>query len=146
MSKLNEVMARFCRNQGIEALSPDEHGEYRIVFDGENRVACFERFDQLHLLSRLEVPPAEGGREEAWLKRILKHGLRRMKDSPCTPALLEDGGLSVFTRLPMADLDAMVLEELIEAHVNALEGYRRSLANAAVPTRFSGPSQMILRP
>ena len=146
MSKLSEVMARFCRNQGIEALSPNEEGEYHIVFDGENRVVCFERFDQLHLLSPLEVPPAQGEREAAWLKRVLRQGLRSMKDSPSTPALLEDGSLSVFARSPMAGLDAMALEELMEAHVNALEGYRRSLAEAAASPRFPGPSQMILRP
>ena len=146
MPKLNDLMAEFCRNQGIDALSPNENGEYQVVVDDEHRVVCFERFEQLHLLSSLETSRPEQEREEAWFRRILNYALGKMKDSPCTPALLEDGSVALLARLPIARLDPAGFEEFIETHVNVLERYRRGLANAGGAARRSVPPQMVLRP
>ncbi|MCZ0944095.1 MAG: CesT family type III secretion system chaperone [Gammaproteobacteria bacterium] len=145
MSKLNELMAAFCHKQGIDALSPNEDGEYQVVFDNEHRVTCFERFEQLHLLSSLEASRPAQEPEEVWLKRILNHALGKIKDNPCTPTLLEDGSVALLARLPIARMDLASLEDFIEAHVNALEGFLLSLANPA-GARSAGIPQMILRP
>ncbi len=145
MSKLNQLMADFCRKQGIDALSPNEDGEYQVVFDNEHRVTCFERFEQLHLLSSLEASRPEQEAEDAWLRRVLKHALGKIKHNPCTPTLLEDGSVALLARLPIARVNLASLEDLIEAHVNVLEGFRLSLANPA-GARGVGIPQTILRP
>jgi len=145
MSKLNELMADFCRKQGIDALSPNENGEYHVVFDNEHQVTCFERFEQLHLLSSLEASRPAQEAEDAWLKRILKHALGKLKDNPCTPMLLEDGSVALIARLPIARVDLASLEDFIEAHVNVLESFRLSLASSA-GARGVGIPQTILRP
>lgn len=146
MTSLDDVIAQFCRNQGIGGLSANEDGEYHLYFDGGNPVVCFERFQQLHLVSPLDAEPSEHERESEWLRRILNYSLRKMKDNASTPVLLEDGRLALFSRSPMVNLTAAALEGLLEKHVNALEGFRQWLSRPKGLPHGSAFSQLIVRP
>ena len=145
MSRLSLVLDEFARRNAVETPQADAEGRFHIVVD-DVEVACFERFGLLHFVSPLgPVPEApEDGR--AWLRRLLNHALKRMLQSRSVPALAEDGAAFLFGRCRIADLSVGELESRIEAHVNALEHYRRVLRDAVAPRPMRAPAPTVLRP
>ena len=146
MSRLQQLLQEFAGRNGIDAFHPDDEGRFHIVVDDAVRVACFERFGQLYLVSRLGPGPGSGDAARAWIRRVLNHALKRMKQSRSTPALQEDGDAILFARVEIDGLSADALETRIEEHVNAVEKYRRLLDASAPATSLAGLPRSILRP
>lgn len=126
------LLEEFARRNAMDAPQPDAEGRFHVVADDDVHLACFERFGQLCLVSPLGRVPSDQA-AAAWLRRLLNASLKRMKESPCTPAVDADGGAVVFARCAVADLSVRELETLIEEHVNAHEGYQRAVAEARAP-------------
>lgn len=145
MARLQELLDEFARRNGIDALEPDDDGRFHVLVDDDVQVACFERFGQLCLVSELGPVPEPGPAGRAWLERLLRYALQRMKHDRGTPADGADGAAVLFARCALADISVGDFEGRLEDHVNALEGYRRALAGAAgpAPARL-GPA--VLRP
>ena len=146
MTRLHQLLEEFAGRNGIEALHPDDEGRFHIVVDDAVRVECFERFGQLHLVSRLGRGPESGDAARAWVRRVLNHALKRMKHSRSTPALQEDGDAILFARVEVGGLSADDLETRIEEHVNAVETYRRLLDASPPSTSMTGFPRSIVRP
>ena len=135
----------FSRRNGLEPLRPDAEGRVRITAD-DVEVVCFERFGRLHLISTLGPVPVPEPAARAWLRRVLRHGLKRMKHSRSTPALTADGDAVLYASCAVSQMSVHDLEARIEEHVNACEGYRDMLQSDRAPQsqNLAGPS--ILRP
>ena len=146
MTRLHQLLEEFAGRNGIEALHPDDEGRFHIVVDDAVRVECFERFGQLHLVSRLGPGPESGHAARAWVRRVLNYALKRMKHSRSTPALHEDGDAILFARIEIGGLSADDLETRIEEHVNAVEAYRRLLDASPPSTPMAGFPRSIVRP
>ena len=146
MTRLHQLLDEFAGRNGIEALHPDDEGRFHIVIDDAVRVECFERFGQLHLVSRLGRGPESGDAARAWVRRVLNYALKRMKHSRSTPALREDGDTILFARIGIGGLSADDLETRIEEHVNAVEQYVRLLDASAPPASVTGFPRSIVRP
>ena len=145
MSGLAVAFEEFSRRNGLEPLRPDDEGRIRITAD-DVEVVCFERFGRLHLVSRLGAAPASEPAARTWLRKLLRHGLKRMKHSRSTPALTADGDAVLYASCTVSQMSRHDLEARIEEHVNACEGYRDMLQSerAPRPPNMAGPS--ILRP
>ena len=145
MSALALSLEEFSRQNGLEPLRPDDEGRVRIVAD-DVEVVCFERFGRVHLVSTIGPVPAPEAAAREWLRRLLRHGLKRMKHSRSTPALTDDGDAVLYASCAVRQFSVHDLEERIEEHVNACEGYRAMFqsARAARPANMAGLS--ILRP
>ena len=146
MTRLQQLLEEFAGRNGIDAFHPDEEGRFHIVVDDAVRVECFERFGQLHLVSRLGQGPEPGDAARAWVRRVLNHALKRMKHSRSTPALQEDGGAILFARVEVGGLSADDLETRIEEHVNAVEKYIRLFDASTPSTSVTGFPRSIVRP
>ena len=146
MNRLQQLLAEFADRNGIDAFRPDDEGRFHIVVDDAVRVACFERFGQLHLVSRLGRGPESGDAARAWTRRVLNLSLKRMKHCRSTPALEEDGSAIVFARVEVDGLSADELETRIEEHVNAVERYQRLLDGSAPPKSLASFPRSIVRP
>ena len=146
MTRLQQLLAEFAGRNGIDAFHPDDEGRFHIVVDDAVRVECFERFGQLHLVSRLGRGPASGDAARAWVRRVLNYALKRMKHSRSTPALREDGDAILFARVEVGGLSADDLETRIEEHVDAVEKYRRLLDAPPPSTPMAGFPRSIVRP
>lgn len=144
MSGLTVAFEEFSRRNGLEPLQPDDEGRVHVAAD-DVEVACFERFGRLHLVSMIGAVPSAEQTAQAWLRRLLQHGLKRMKNSRSTPALTADGDAVLYGSCAASQLSVHDLEARIEEHVNACAGYRAMLRSerAATPN-MAGPS--ILRP
>ena len=146
MTRLQRLLEEFAERNGIDAFHPDDEGRFHIVVDDAVRVECFERFGQLHLVSRLGRSPESGDAARAWVRRVLNHALKRMKHSRSTPALREDGDAILFARVEVGGLSADDLEARIEEHVNAAEKYIRLFDACAPSTSMTGFPRSIVRP
>ena len=146
MTRLQRLVEEFAGRNGIGALHPDDEGRFHIVVDDAVRVECFERFGQLHLVSRLGRGPESGDAPRAWVRRVLNYALKRMKHSRSTPALQEDGDAILFARVEVGGLSADDLETRIEEHVDAVEKYRRLLDGSLPSTSMAGFPRSIVRP
>lgn len=146
MTRLHELLEEFAGRNGIDALHPDDEGRFHIVVDDAVGVECFERFGQLHLVSRLGPGPESGDAARAWVRRLLNHALKRMKHSRGTLALQANGDAIVFARVAVGGLSADDLEARIEEQVDAVEKYRRLLDAPAPPTSMAGIPRSIVRP
>ena len=146
MNRLQQLLAEFAGRNGIEAFNPDDEGRFHIVVDDAVRVACFERFGQLHIVSRLGQGPGPGDAARAWARRVLNLSLKRMKHSRSTPALEEEGDAIVFARVKVEGLSVDELETRIEEHVNAVEQYQRLLDASAPAATMAGFPRSIVRP
>lgn len=146
MSRLQLLVRDFAQRNGIESLQPDDAGRYHITVDDEAHIHCFERFENLCLVSPLGPVPAPGESRQAWLKRLLNLALKLMKHGRGTPALTADGNAVLFTRFDIANLSVVELETRIAEHVNALETYRHALDVAATAQPMAAFRQSIVRP
>ena len=146
MTRLQRLLEEFAGRNGIDAFHPDDEGRFHIVVDDAVRVECFERFGQLHLVSRLGRGPEPGDAARSWVRRVLNHALKRMKHSRSTPALQENGDAILFARVEVGGLSADDLETRIEEHVNAVEHYVRLLDAPARPASMTGFPRSIVRP
>lgn len=146
MTRLQQLLGEFAGRNGIDAFRPDDEGRFHIVVDDAVRVECFERFGQLHLVSRLERGPESGDAARAWVRRVLNFALKRMKHSRSTPALQEDGDAILFARVEVGGLSADDLETRIEEHVDAVEKYQRLLDASPPSTSMAGFPRSIVRP
>ena len=146
MTRLQRLLEEFAGRNGIDAFHPDDEGRFHIVVDEAVRVECFERFGQLHLVSRLGRGPESGDAARAWVRRVLNHALKRMKHSRSTPALQEDGDAILFARVEVGGLSADDLEARIEEHVNAAEKYIRLFDASTPSTSMTGFPRSIVRP
>ena len=146
MTRLQQFLAEFAGRNGIDTFHPDDEGRFHLVVDDAVRVECFERFGQLHLVSRLGRGPESGDAARTWVRRVLNHALKRMKHSRSTPALQENGDAILFARVEIGDLSADDLETRIEEHVDAVEKYRRLLDAPPPPTSMAGFPRSIVRP
>ena len=144
-SGLTLALEEFSRQNGLAPLRPDDEGRVRIVAD-DVEVACFERFGRMHLVSTIGPVPTSDGAAREWLKRLLRHGLKRMKHSRSTPALTDAGDAVLFTSCAASQISVHNLEARIEEHVNTCEGYRAMFQSerASPATNVAGLS--ILRP
>ena len=146
MTRLQQLLEEFAGRNGIDAFRPDDEGRFHIVVDDAVRVECFERFGQLHLVSRLGRGPESGDAARAWVRRVLNFALKRMKHSRSTPALQEDGDAILFARVEVGGLSADDLETRIEEHVDAVEKYQRLLDASPLSTSMAGFPRSIVRP
>ena len=146
MTRVQQLLVEFAGRNGIGAFHPDDEGRFHIVVDDAVRVECFERFGQLHLVSRLGRGPESGDAARAWVRRVLNFALKRMKHSRSTPALQENGDAILFARVEVGGLSADALETRIEEHVNAVEKYRRLLDASPPSTSMAGFPRSIVRP
>ena len=144
-SGLALALDEFSRQNGLEPLRPDDQDRFRITA-ADVEVVCFERFGRMHLVSTIGPVPTADGAEQEWLKRLLRHGLKRMKHSRSTPALTDAGEAVLFTGCAVGQISVRNLEALIEEHVNTCEGYRAMFQSerASPATNVAGFS--ILRP
>ena len=139
MNTLNDLIKEFCRKQKMDDLTANADGEYQIVFDDEHQIFIFERFKQLHLMK-----PIESADDECVRKQVMAHAFAKIKDSPCTPAILGDGRFVLLSSFPIVDMDLDLFEETIEAFVNTLDGFSYVLRQPS--HRGTATPQMILRP
>ena len=146
MTRLQQLLEEFAGRNGIDAFHPDDEGRFHLVVDDAVRVECFERFGQLHIVSRLGRGPESGDAARAWVRRVLNHALKRMKHSRSTPALQENGDAILFARVEVGDLSADDFETRIEEHVNAVEKYVRLLDASTPSTSMTGFPRSIVRP
>ena len=146
MTRLQQLLEEFASRNGIDAFHPDDEGRFHLVVDDTLRVECFERFGQLHLVSRLGRGPESGDAARAWIRRVLNYALNRMKRSRSTPALQENGDAILFARIEIGGLSADDLETRIEEHVNTVEKYRRLFDPSTPLTSMSGFPRSIVRP
>ena len=146
MTRLHQLLEEFAGRNGIEALHPDDEGRFHIVVDDAVRVECFERFGQLHLVSRLGRDPESGDAAGTWVRRVLNHALQRMKHSRGTLALQANGDAILFARVEVGGLSAEDLEARIEEQVDAVEKYRRLLDAPTPSTSMAGIPRSIVRP
>ena len=146
MSRLPLLIEDFAGRNGIDALRPDGVGRYHIVVDDSVLVQCFERFEQLYLVSPLGPVPEAGEERREWLKRLLNYALQRMKHGHGTPALDEDGNAVFFARFDIANLSVIDLENLMAEHIDTLESYQRKLNAVGSVKSTAAYAQSILRP
>ena len=146
MTRLQQLLEEFAHRNGTDTFRPDDEGRFHIVVDDAVRVECFERFGQLHLVSRLERESESGDAARAWTRRVLNYALKRMKHSRSTPAMQEDGDAILFSRVGVDGLSAGDLESRIEEHVNAVEKYQRLLDASAPSTAVAGLARSFVRP
>ena len=146
MTGLQHLLEEIAGRNGIDAFYPDSEGRFHIVVDEEVRVECFERFEQVHLVTPLGRGPGSGDAARAWIRRVLNHALKRMKHSASTPAVREDGEAILFARVEVGGLSAADLEARIEEHVNAVERYRRLLDGSVPSTSMARFPRSIVRP
>ena len=144
-SGLALAFEEFARRHGLEPLRPDAEGRIRIAAD-DVEVVCFERFGRLHLVSPLGAVPAPGPAARAWLRKLLGHGLGRMKHGRGTPALTDAGDAVLYASCAAGGVSANDLEARIEEHVNACEGYRAALRPQASPRPAAPAGPAVLRP
>ena len=145
MSRLPLLIGDFGNRNGIESLRADEEGRYHILVDDSVQIQCFERFEQLYLVSPLGSVPESVEEGQRWLQRLLNHSLKRMKHSRGTPALDEEGNAVFFARFDVANLSVVDLEERVAEHVNALESYRH-VVDAASSQPAAAFAASFLRP
>ena len=146
MTRLQQLLEEFAGRNGIDAFNPDDEGRFHIVVDDAVHVECFERFGQLHLVSRLGRGPESGDAAREWVRRVLSYALKRMKHSRSTPALQENGDAILFARVEVGGLSADDLETRIEEHVDTVEKYRRLLDASPPSTSMAGIPRSIVRP
>ena len=146
MAGLQQLLEEFADRNGIDAFHPDEEGRFHVVVDDTVRVECFERFEQLHLVSPLGQRPEQRDAARQWSRRVLNHALKLMKNSRSTPALREDGDAILFARIEIRGMSADDFESRIEEHVNTVEKYRRVLDATAPMRPMTGIPRSIVRP
>ena len=146
MARLAALVDEFAARQGLDPLLPDDEGRFEVTIDADVQIECFERFEQLHLVSPLGTPPVPVGPRRAWFKRLMTYALQRMKHSRSTPALSEQGNVVLLARFGLGRMNVEDLEACLEAHVNALESYRRSLGAAEPPKPVNRLTPFMVRP
>ncbi len=145
MTRLDLHIAAFAKRHRIDDLIADDENVYTLTFDDELEIRCFETFDLIHLVARLERLPEQEREVEARLRKILNYALMRMKHSRATPVLDEDNRLLLFNRF-VATASDHVFEEKIEQFVNALEEYRRFLEQTKGSSSLHADHAMVFRP
>ena len=146
MTRLQQLLEEFADRNDVDGFHPDEEGRFHIVVDDTVRVECFERFEQLHLVSPLGQRPRSGAAARRWSRCVLNHALKLMKPGRSTPALREDGEAILFARVEIRGMSVDDLETRIEEHINAVEMYQRVLDAPAPLTPMTGIPRSIVRP
>ena len=145
VSGLALALEEFSRQNGLEPLRPDDQGRIRIVAD-DVEIVCFERFGRMHLISTIGPVPTPDSTAREWLKRLLRHGLKRMKHSRSTPALTDAGDAVLYASCAVSQISVHDLEARIEEHVNACEGYRAMFQSMRASRGANVAGLSILRP
>lgn len=146
MRKLQSLVREFALRRGIEPPGPDDQGVFEIGFDPDLRVRCFEWFENLHLVSRLAMPPDPPMQRREWFGRLMNYALHRMKRSRSTPGLSDDGSVTLFARSKLAGMTASDFEAQIEEHLNSVDSYRYVLGAAEPPAPLETLPHSIVRP
>ena len=146
MATFDVLMAEFADRHGIGSLTRDEEGGYRLSFDDDLDLRCFERFNYLHMISSIGALPEVPDERARWLGLLLNFALTRMKGLPTTPAMDANGRIELFSRFnDVQNMRATALDENVEQHLNCLESFRRVLKRSSRPT-VAAPREMVFRP
>lgn len=76
----------------------------------------------------------------------MNYALHRMKRSRSTPALSDDGSVTLFVRLKLAGMTINDFEAGIEEHLNSVDSYRNVLGTAEPPAPVETLPRSIVRP
>ena len=139
-------MSEFARRQRIANPAGDAETGYRLRFDDSLELRCFERFNNLHLVSPLGPPPDDVEARRQWLRGLLNQALIHIRQHPTTPMLETNGEVALFSRFDdIRNMPPIVFEDVIENHINCLESLARVLTTQA-PPRTAAMPQMVFRP
>ncbi len=144
--QIKDLMQAMAQRQGWGEQQPEEDGSFRLVFDDELEIRCFQVGNRLYLQSELGwQPPADSREARESLAGMLRVSFARTLQQDQSLCLNpQSGRLELYRVVPVELADAFFFEEALEDFANDLEFWQgQTSKNAQTRTMRMPPMNMM---